>query len=60
MIIEKKRQKSIKQIDVSTNNVIKIWISIKEAAANLNIDNGNLTRACKKNRICKNFRWEYA
>lgn len=39
------------------NNLIKKWYNIKTAAQTLNLNEANISRACKYNRTCGGFKW---
>jgi len=52
--------KKIKQINKNTNQVIKIWNSIREASKELNISRSNISDNCAKRiKTCGGFKWEY-
>ena len=56
----KQRGRKIRQINVETNDMIKIWNTIKEAALSLKIDSSSITKVCKnKMKTIGGFRWEY-
>ena len=57
---------AIKQINKKTNEIIKIWNSIKEASNSLNIHSTNIVAVCKQKihkgsmaKTCGGFKWEY-
>lgn len=60
-------RKKIYQLDKNTNEIIKIWDSITNAADSLNIRLSNISRACVKNAKLKTplytsngFKWIYS
>jgi hypothetical protein len=57
--ISKSRQKPIQQCDLN-NNIIKEWVSSKEAGSTLNINKSNITQCCKgKQKTYKGYKWKY-
>lgn len=55
------RLSPVKQIDIDTQEIIKIWNSQKEAALALNLNNGDICNVCKgKQKTCGGFIWSYA
>lgn len=64
-------EKVVKQIDIKTNTIIKIWNSIKEASKHLGIHESSIIRCCKGRYFCKSrnvwvninsaggFKWSY-
>jgi hypothetical protein len=57
--ISQSRQKPIQQYDLN-DNIIKEWVSSKEAGNTLNINKGNITQCCKeKQKTYKGYKWKY-
>ena len=52
-------RRKVKQIDISTNEVIHIYNSVREAAASIPCDNSYLSKICKDKKVAYNYRWEY-
>lgn len=48
--ITEKNKKKVAQIDLNTNKTIKIYDSIKEAAEELNLDRGSISKCCNELR----------
>jgi len=55
-------KRPIKQINITTGELIKVWPSMKEAAAGMGIRNyQEIYRVCKNIRPrCHGFKWQYA
>jgi len=53
-------KKSVLQIDKHSDLIIKKWDSISKASEILNISQGNISTAIKKNRNCGGFKWRIA
>jgi hypothetical protein len=56
----KSQSKKIAKLDKTTKKVIEIYESIGEAAKKLNLDKGNISKACKDgNKSTGGFKWKY-
>lgn len=54
------KSKKVYQIDINTNEIIKTWDCLREAARDLNVSHANLSRACNNpKKISNGFRWAY-
>jgi len=52
--------KKVKQIDISNNEIIKIWDSLRAIEYELGFAHNCISRACQReNNIYKNFKWEF-
>ena len=55
-----KNNKKVAQIDIETNKIIKIYNSIKEAAEELNLDRGSISKCCHGLRkTVGGYKWEF-
>lgn len=56
------RQKKVSQIDINTNKIIKIYSSLKEAAAGVDLkSSAAICECCKgKRESVRGFNWEYS
>jgi group I intron endonuclease len=60
--------KSIQQIDLKTNNIIKIWKSITEASQAFHVEISRISAVCNHfidkdgylAKTCRGFKWEFA
>ena len=52
--------KKVKQIDISNNEIVKIWDSLRAIEYELGFAHNCISRACQReNNIYKNFKWEF-
>ncbi len=52
-------RRAVNQIDINTNQIIKSYNSVKEAADTIKCDNSYLSKICKANKIAFGYKWEY-
>ena len=52
-------RRRINQIDISTNEIIHTYNSVREAAASIPCDNSYLSKICKDRKIAYGYQWEY-
>lgn len=58
--ISNSNKKPVLQFDCETGDVIRIFSSIKDAATELNLDRGSITKCCQhKRKTVGGYRWEY-
>lgn len=58
--IAEKNMKKVCQINTTTNEIINIYNSIKEAAELLNLDRGSISKCCNgKRKSVGGFKWEF-
>lgn len=55
----KSRTKPVRQIDIVTNNIIKVFNSAKEAADYFNVDRHAIASACRNHTKSCGYLWEY-
>ena len=53
-----KRKRKIKQID-ATNECIRVFNSIVEAAKEMNVNHSSISKALKNHSNCRGYKWEY-
>lgn len=52
-------RRKVNQIDIQTNEIIKTYNSVREAAMSIQCDNSYLSKICKDNKIAFGYKWEY-
>lgn len=52
-------RRRVNQIDISTNEIIHTYDSVREAAASIPCDNSYLSKICKDKKIAYGYQWEY-
>lgn len=52
-------RRKVNQIDISTNEIIYTYGSVREAAASIPCDNSYLSKICKDKKIAYGYQWEY-
>ena len=55
----KRYRRKVNQIDIQTNEIIKTYNSVREAAMSIQCDNSYLSKICKDNKIAFGYKWEY-
>jgi len=52
-------RRKVNQIDISTNQIVHTYNSVREAAISIHCDDSYLSKICNDKKIAFGYKWEY-